>query len=172
MTCASCRRDIADGSNFCPYCGTTQTPPSAGAVTPGSSVAPEVSADAMGGVRSTPALSSGTFSQGGAAGGAPVPGPSQRATTVLVLGIASLAVDFFCGWCYGLGGLLGIGLGLTAFVMGRNELEDIAGGFASPAGQANASTGKLLGLIGAIVGGLFFAGFLVLIMIGVAVNLA
>lgn len=156
MNCVNCRREISDGSNFCPYCGTTQ--PAAGEA----SVAPSTP---MGGVRSPvpPAApaASGTYSQSGVPGGAMTPGASQRSTMAMILGIASLAVTFVCCWCYGLGGLVGAGLGITAFVMGRNELEDIAGGFASPAGQSNANLGKTLGLIGAIVGGLAF-----LIMIG------
>lgn len=157
MNCVNCRREISDGSNFCPYCGTTQ--PAAGA-------APAAPPTPMGGVRSpAPPPAAGTYSQSGVPGGAAMPGPSQRSTMAMILGIASLAVTFVCCWCYGLGGLVGSGLGITAFVMGRNELEDIAGGFASPAGQSNANLGKTLGLIGAIVGALAFLamiGFIVL----------
>lgn len=169
MNCVNCRREISDGSNFCPYCGTTQ--PAAGAAP--SAPAPVPPSTPMGGVRSNPAQPAGTFSQSGVPGGAAVPGPSQRSTMAMILGIASLVVTFLCCWCYGLGGLVGSGLGITAFVMGRNELEDIAGGFASPAGQSNANLGKTLGLIGAILGGLAFLamiGFIVLSVLMGAAN--
>ena len=158
VNCVSCRREIADGSNFCPYCGSTQ-----GVSPSGAPVAP---AGGVGGVRAP--IPQGTFSQGGQPGGAPMAGPSQRATMAMVLGIGSIVGDFLCCWCYGLGGLLGIGLGITAFILGRNELEDIAAGFASPAGQSNANLGKTLGLVGAILGGLFLligVGMLLLIFI-------
>lgn len=165
MNCVNCRREISDGSNFCPYCGTTQPAPGAAPASPSSPATP------MGGVRSNPVpptQPAGTYSQGGVPGGAMTPGPSQRSTMAMILGIASLAVTFVCCWCYGLGGLVGAGLGITAFVMGRNELEDIAGGFASPAGQSNANLGKTLGLIGGIVGALAFLlmiGFIVLSLV-------
>lgn len=161
MNCVNCRREISDGSNFCPYCGTTQ--PAAGA-------APVAPSTPMGGVRSPAVPAAGTHSQGGVPGGAMTPGPSQRSTMAMILGIASLAVTFVCCWCYGLGGLVGSGLGITAFVMGRNELEDIAGGFASPAGQSNANLGKTLGLIGAIVGALAFLAMIGFIVISVIVS--
>lgn len=165
MNCVSCRREISDGSNFCPYCGTTQ--PAAGAPVP--PVPPPQTP--MGGVRSS--VPAGTYSQSGVPGGSALPGPSQRSTMAMVLGIASLVITFMCCWCYGLGGLVGSGLGIAAFVMGRNELEDIAGGFASPAGQSNANLGKTLGLIGGIVGALAFLamiGFIVLSLLMSATN--
>lgn len=165
VNCVNCRRDIADGSNFCPYCGTTQ--PAAG-----SAPAPGPASTPMGGVRSTPAAPppaqtpQGTYSQGGVPQGSQLPGASQRATMSMILGIASLGITAVCCWCYGLGGIVGAGLGITAFVMGRNELEDIAGGFSSPAGQSTANLGKTLGLIGAIVGALsFVAGIILLIVV-------
>lgn len=168
MNCVNCRREISDGSNFCPYCGTTQ--PSAGAAAP---VPPPSTPEGapMGGVRSNPAQPAGTFSQSGVPGGAAVPGPSQRATMAMILGIASLAV-LPCCLCYGLGGLVGSGLGITAFIMGRNELEDIAGGFASPAGQSNANLGKTLGLIGAITGALGFLAMIGFIVLSVLMSAA
>jgi hypothetical protein len=161
VNCVNCRREISDGSNFCPYCGTTQ--PTAGA--PGAAPVPPPDAS-VGGVRSNPIPPAGTFSQSGIPGGNALPGASQRSTMAMVLGIASLVVTFLCCWCYGLGGLVGSGLGITAFVMGRNELEDIAGGFASPAGQSNANLGKTLGLIGAILGALAFLMMLGMIVLG------
>jgi hypothetical protein len=167
VNCVNCRREISDGSNFCPYCGTTQ--PAAGS-TP-SAGAPLPPPAPMGGVRSNP-QPAGTFSQSGVPGGAAVPGASQRATMAMILGIASLVVTFLCCWCYGLGGLVGSGLGITAFVMGRNELEDIAGGFASPAGQSNANLGKTLGLIGAILGALAFLMMLGMIVLGAIMGAA
>lgn len=88
----------------------------------------------------------------------------------MILGIASLAITAVCCWCYGLGGIVGAGLGITAFVMGRNELEDIAGGFSSPAGQSNANLGKTLGLIGAIVGALSFVVGIILLVIVMATS--
>lgn len=158
MNCVSCRREIADASNFCPYCGSTQG--AAPASPPPSGETP------FGGVRAP--APQGTYSQGGQPGGAPIAGASQRATMAMILAIGSLVGNFMCCWCYGLGGMLGIGLGITAFIMGRNELEDIAAGFSSPAGQSNANLGKTLGLVGAILGALFLViglGFLLLVFV-------
>lgn len=146
MNCVSCRREIADASNFCPYCGSTQgASPSAGTAAPSTGTP-------VGGVRAP--APQGTYSVGGQPSGAPMAGPSQRATMSMVLGIASVVFSTACSCCYGMGALPGIGLGIAAFIMGRNELEDIAAGFASPAGQSNANLGKTLGLVGGILGGI------------------
>ena len=178
MNCVSCRREIADGSNFCPYCGGTQaasapTPPPIPGTAPPPIPGSQPSAP-LGGVRSTPGggIPSGTYSQGGVPSGADVPGPSQRATLSFILGIASIVVGVLCCMCYGLSGLPGFGLGLTAFILGRNELEDIAAGFSSPAGHSNASTGKTLGLIGMIVGALIFVIGIAFIIFAVALETA
>lgn len=52
MTCSTCSRSIADGSRFCPYCGSTQAPP-ADAVAP---PAPPTASDVLGGLVATSVL--------------------------------------------------------------------------------------------------------------------
>jgi hypothetical protein len=107
-------------------------------------------------------------------GGMPAPAgsTSQRATIAMILGIASLVLGVFgvfclC-WCYGIGGLVSGGLGIAAFIMARNELEDIAAGFAPPGGQGVANAAKIMGMIGTGIGvlafliGLAWIGFIII----------
>jgi len=80
--------------------------------------------------------------------GAVPPGPGmapnpyeQKATPIMVIGIVSLVLLFFCG---PLGGIAGI----VAWVMGNNLRRDAqAAGFAEP-GQAKA--GRIMGMISTI----------------------
>lgn len=172
MNCASCHREIADGSNFCPYCGATQPETgaaagqAAGGYAPppppmGSSEPPSAPPAQPPGYGQTPA----GYGQAPAHGTA---GPSQRATTSMVLGISSIVLSMLGCCCYGAPSLIGIGLGIAAWVMGRNEQEDIAGGFAPSAGETQANTGKITGLIGGILGGLVIVFWVVIIALGVA----
>ena len=69
--------------------------------------------------------------------------------------------------CYGILGLVGGGLGVAAFLMARNELEDIAAGFASPSGQGMANAAKVMGIIGMIGGVLAFLSGLAIIALAI-----
>ncbi len=164
MKCVHCQREIADGSNFCPYCGNTQslpgnaptTPPPPAFQTPRPQTAPPPIAGPQP-VMPPPVP--------GAAGGP----PSQRATLSMTLGIVSLVIAFVgcCPYCLTIPSLVGGGFGIAAFIMGRNELEDIAAGFASRAGESQANTAKITGIIGAVLGGLTFLGWVVIFLFAI-----
>jgi hypothetical protein len=88
--------------------------------------------------------------------GAPVYGPNpfeSRGTTVLVIGILSLAVGVLCG--------VGFLLGPVAWVMGNNlKSEAEAAGFPEP---GNGKAGRICGIIGTalmVVGIVLFVLFL------------
>ena len=155
MTCVSCQRNIADGSKFCPYCGSVQ--PDSARVAP----SPPAPADVLPPV--------------GAGAPAPLPsglppGPSQRATTAMMLGIASIALSFLGCCCYAIPSLFGGGLGIAAYVMGRNELEDIRAGLSPAAGESNANTAKITGIIGISIAVLAVGIVVVALLLGVAQN--
>lgn len=166
MKCGTCQRDIADGSNFCPYCGNTQGPAATGPAAGGpAGYTPQPQPQA-----SQPPLS-GPVHAGGPGPGynaAPSGGAaSQRATMSMVMGIASIVLSLLGCCCYGIPSLVGVGLGIAAYITGKNELEDIAGGFASPLGESQANTGKLTGMIGAALGVVMFLLVIVLLIFGV-----
>lgn len=170
MKCGTCTRDIADGSNFCPYCGNTQVPaptgPAAGGAAGGYTPQPQSAQPPQ----QPPPLSGQVHSGGPGPGFNAQPsggGPSQRATMSMVMGIASIVLSLLGCCCYGIPSLVGVGLGIAAFVTGKNELEDIAGGFASPLGESQANTGKLTGMIGAGLGVVMFLLVIVLLVFGV-----
>lgn len=87
----------------------------------------------------------------------------------MTMGIASLVIALVgcCPYCIGIPSLIGGGLGIAAFVMGRNELEDIAAGFASRAGESQANTAKITGIIGAVLGALVFLGLVVIFLFAI-----
>lgn len=166
MTCVACQKVIADGSKFCPYCGNVQPDsPGAGAgsTAPAGTNPPGVLPPAFGSQPQPPMMSQPGMPRPPAAAGAPA---SQRATLSMILGIGSIVLSVLGCCCYGVPSLAGGGLGIAAFVMGRNELEDIKGGFASPLGESHANTGKITGLIGMIAGAVGVIGG---ILIGVFV---
>jgi hypothetical protein len=163
VKCVACQRVIADGSKFCPYCGNVQpdSPTAAPATSTPPSVRPPAGDPAAMPGSSFPtasaALPGTVVPPGGTAGPA-----SQRATMSMIMGIASIVLSVMGCCCWGVPSLVGIGLGIGAFVMGRNELEDIAGGFAAAAGQSHASTAKTTGIIGIIAGGVCMIGGIIL----------
>lgn len=165
MKCAACQRDIADGSNFCPFCGNVQ-PPDAGK-------SPAPVPPAAGGFGTEPPAQPAYSAPIQPSFSAPAPAPlgsdgpaSNKGTIALILGIASVFMDFFGCCCLGIPSLLGVGLGIAAFVMARNELEDIQGGFASRGGEGVAKAARVLGLVGAILGVVCFATAVILVIIG------
>ena len=160
MKCAACQRDIADGSNFCPFCGNVQPPiPDAGSspdpVAPPAPATPGV----IYGAPAQPGYSASSSNFGGAPA-------SNKGTIALVLAIASIFLDFFGCCCLGVPSLIGIGLGIAAFVMGRNELQDIAGGFSSADGEGMAKAARVIGVIGAILGVFCFFGVIGMAVLG------
>jgi hypothetical protein len=90
---------------------------------------------------------------------APAPGPyappvgggyvrPHRGTTILVLGILSLACSCFI-------------LGIVAWVMGSNDLAEMAAGRMNRAGQGTTRAGKICGIISVV---LTLAGFIMWIL--------
>jgi len=183
MKCVACQRVIADGSKFCPYCGNLQpdtggdsgvvagvvppafaptVAPPAGTPPPGSSVLPP----APPAPPTYPGAPGAPRAAATAAGGP----ASSRATMAMVAGIGSIVLSLSACCCWGLPSLLAIPVAIFAFVSGRNELEDIAGGFASAAGQGAANTGKTTGLIGIILGALCAIGGIVVGLVAMSGN--
>ncbi len=83
----------------------------------------------------------------------------SQATTILVLGILGLVLCQF--------------LGPFAWVMGNKELAAIDAGTRPPENRGTAQAGKILGIISTVmlaIGVVFFAFFLVLLIVGAASN--
>jgi hypothetical protein len=68
----------------------------------------------------------------------------HRATLVLVLGIVSVVMFSFCG-------LIGLALGIMAWVMGARDLKKMAAGEMDPAGEGNTRAGMICGIVGTIL---------------------
>jgi hypothetical protein len=161
VKCSACQRDIADGSSFCPYCGNSQ-PAGSVSSTP-SAVAPPASMPSP----ATPPVSAPASAPAWTPqGGLP---PSNRGTIALVLGIGGIVFNLLACCCSGLPGAVSIGLGIGAFIVGRNELEDINGGLVDGAGKDMANIGRIIGIITAAIGALeLMAGLAYLAFIVIA----
>lgn len=70
---------------------------------------------------------------------APVSFKPHRGGMILALGIVGLVACFICG--------------ILAWVMGNNDLKEMAAGVMDPAGAQMTKAGKICGMIGAILGG-------------------
>ena len=82
----------------------------------------------------------------------------HRGTLVLVLGILSLVV---CA-----------PLGIAAWIMGNNDLKEIAAGTMDPSGQQTTNIGKILGMIGTILLALGLIAFVAAMALGGAASMA
>jgi predicted Zn finger-like uncharacterized protein len=74
----------------------------------------------------------------------------HRVALILVLGILSLASIFF-NVCYLLGVLIGLPLGITAWVLGSGDLRKIKNNQMDPEGLGNTQAGWICGIIGTIL---------------------
>ena len=146
MKCAACQRDIADGSAFCPFCGNVQ-PVSQVASQPAPPAAPVLTGTVLPPIGSAQPLAS---SRGGVA---------------LAMGIAGILADL-SGCCCGLPVLVGIGLGVAAFIVGGQELDDIRGGLVSSASEGTAKAARWVGVGSVVLGVLIGIGFIALVVIG------
>ncbi|HVO30373.1 MAG TPA: zinc ribbon domain-containing protein [bacterium] len=183
MTCTSCQREIADNSSFCPFCGTAQ--PAAPSVQggpaptslPGSTLPPATPAMPAAPMAPVPPPAAGFppaapapagawsgSTPGVGAGGPPL--DQGKATMALMLAIGGIILDLGGCCCFGVPALAGIGLGVAAFIMGRNELEDIAGGFVSQESQGMANGAKIAGIVAIVLGVLSFFGGIALALFG------
>jgi hypothetical protein len=77
----------------------------------------------------------------------------HRGNLVLTLGIISLAVLI----CWPLA-VVGLPLGIVAWVMGTRDLEKIKLGVMDPAGQGLVQGGRVCGIVGTILNGLYVLG--------------
>ncbi len=150
MKCTACQRDIADGSNFCPYCGNVQTTPAPQAPV---TSAPDVLSPSLS--TTQPGWGPSSDPQNAMPGG-PSTIPSNKGTIALIMGIAGILLDLTGCCCLGIPSILGIGLGIAAFVVGGNELEDIRAGLVSSEGEGQAKAGRIMGMIGIPLGALMF----------------
>ena len=69
---------------------------------------------------------------------------------ILVLGVVSL-VTVFLSFCYGLGTLVGIPLGITAWVLGHGDLRKIKNREMDEEGLGTTQAGWICGIIGVIL---------------------
>jgi hypothetical protein len=79
---------------------------------------------------------------------------ADRGGVILALGVISLATAPI-GCCFGPLSLVGMGLGVTAIFLGRNDLAEIRTGQRDPTGQGMTNAGMICGVIGTIVSALF-----------------
>lgn len=84
---------------------------------------------------------------------------SGRATAAMVLAIVSIVP----GLCFSFFGML---LGITAAVVGKQEMDAIRRGLSSPAGLGNAKFGLYCGIVGAILNFIFMISYCGLSLIG------
>jgi hypothetical protein len=85
------------------------------------------------------------------------------AVAALVLGIIS--IPGIC--CYG---IVGLGAGITAVILGRISLRKITASGGMIGGRGLAQAGWICGLVGAILGGLYGLFYIALLILGVATS--
>jgi hypothetical protein len=83
----------------------------------------------------------------------------HRGTLILTLGIISVA-SVGAIVCWGLGSLVGLPLGIAAWVMGHKDLKKIRANQMDREGEGSTTAGRILGIIGTILGGLGLVGML------------
>jgi hypothetical protein len=78
----------------------------------------------------------------------------HRASLVLTLGIMSIATHSLCG-------AVGLPLGIIAWVIGRRDEEKMRTGVMDPDGEGMTKSGRVCGIVGTILSGLYLMGCLV-----------
>lgn len=81
----------------------------------------------------------------------------HRGTVILVLGILGLVCCFICG--------------IIAWVMGSNDLKEMAAGRMDPSGQGLTQAGKICGMISVILQIVGFVIWLLIMSLGVATSI-
>jgi hypothetical protein len=83
-----------------------------------------------------------------------------NAQMVLILGIASLILDVICGCCYG--GVFGWVVGLIGWIMGNRAIKEYESNPSAftPQSYNQAKNGKLMSMIGLILGLVSFFGWI------------
>lgn len=86
--------------------------------------------------------------------GNPVSLKAHRGGMLLAFGILSLVCCFI--------------FGIVAWVMGNNDLREMAAGRMDPSGEGLTKAGKIVGIIGCVLGILMILGWLAMMIFGVA----
>lgn len=87
----------------------------------------------------------------------------HRGTLILVLGIISIVVSAIGGCVYGLGGVIGLPLGIAAWVMGHRDLHKMRQNLMDREGEGLTQAGWICGIIGTIFSAVCSIAFLVAI---------
>lgn len=101
----------------------------------------------------------------------------HRGGMVLTFGILSLVSSSFglltcCCGCLGIFSIIGISLGIPAWLMGQNDLKQMASGQMDPMGQGQTKSGHITGMIGTILGGVTILLSIVLLLLQIFANVA
>jgi hypothetical protein len=78
----------------------------------------------------------------------------HRGGLILGLGISGVVLGVLGLMCCALLPVIGLGLSIPAWVMGRRDLQAIVAGTMDPTGQGPTRSGMILGIIGTVLGGL------------------
>jgi hypothetical protein len=92
----------------------------------------------------------------------PPPGPYREAPSlapnrgalVLSLGILSIIIPLVLGICCLPAGMIGLGFGIPAILMGRADMRMYAAGTMDPTGYSSTHAGMICGIIGCVLAGL------------------
>jgi hypothetical protein len=84
----------------------------------------------------------------------------HRGTLILVLGISSIVSSATAGCLMGVGGLIGLPLGIAAWVMGRRDLIKMRDQVMDDEGKELTKAGWICGIIGTIMGSVCSLGLL------------
>ncbi|HLJ93403.1 MAG TPA: hypothetical protein VKU02_09465 [Gemmataceae bacterium] len=85
----------------------------------------------------------------------------HRGTLILVLGVSSIVVSTIGGCFMGLGGLIGLPLGIIAWVLGRRDLIKMHEHMMDQDGRELTKAGWICGVIGTVLGSICSVGFLI-----------
>lgn len=76
----------------------------------------------------------------------------HRGETVLAFGVISLVASFFSCACCPFLVPLGVGFGLPAYLMGKNDLREMTENRRNPNGRSTTQAGMMCGMIGMVIG--------------------
>ena len=98
--------------------------------------------------------------------------PSQlaphRGVVILILGICGLGFGFPGCFCCGVLAIIPLACGIVAWIMGKNDLREMAAGRIDPSGEGLTKAGKICGIISVILAIVALAISLILILVQLA----
>ena len=97
---------------------------------------------------------------------------SHRGPMVLTFGIISLVLSIvgspaFCCLCMGVFSVIGLGLGIPAWMMGNNDLVAMKNGTMDATGYGSTNAGWIMGIVGVVISSLGILSMLALVLIQV-----